>query len=622
MVCVMRSIPASPELGLATSPVLSVEGLSVRFGGRRGVVEAVSDLSFSVAAGECLALVGESGAGKSQAMLAVMNLTPKSAQASGSVRLGQLQLLGARRRLLNQVRGARIGMIFQDPMSSLAPHLRIADQIAESIVAHRGASWREARALATSLLDDLHVPDARRRARQYPHELSGGMRQRVMLAIALACDPVLLIADEPTTALDVTIQAQILALLAELKRTRAMAIVLITHDLGVAAGIADRIAVMQSGRLVELAPIRRLFDAPEHPYTRALLEAVPRLDSPSRARASSAARDTLLELRQVSVQFPLRGRLLRRRAAFAALEGVSLELKAGETVGIVGESGSGKSTLVRAVLQLVRLTAGEVVWLGTALQALTPAELRPLRRDLQIIFQDPIASLDPRMTALEIVAEPLALHRTQMTAPARREAALKMLERVGLSADIGDRYPHELSGGQGQRVGIARAMILGPKLLVCDEPLSALDVSVQRQITRLIEETRLESGTAILFVSHDLAVVRELCDRVLVLYLGHALEIAPAEALYVRPLHPYTRALLAAVPVPDPEIQPARLLRALEGEPPSSDAPPLGCVFHARCAHRIALCERVVPPLESAGAARWVACHRWRELDALGAGSP
>src|SRR5580700_204343 len=351
-VCAMRSIPASPEAALAATPVLSVEGLSVRFGSARAPVEAVSDLSFTVAAGECLALVGESGAGKSQAMLAVMGLTPPQAQVSGIVRLGNLQLSGARRRVWNGVRGARIGMIFQDPMSSLAPHLRVGDQIAEAIVAHRGARWREARERARALLASLHVTDPARRARQYPHELSGGMRQRVMLAMALSCDPTLLIADEPTTALDVTIQAQILALLAELKRTRAMGIVLITHDLGVAAGIADRIAVLQGGRLVELAPVRRLFAAPEHPYTRALLSAVPRLDadSPTARQCAPAASDfavpqsaALLQLRELTVHFPLRGGWRRPSAVLRALENVSLDLRPGESVCIVGESGSGKS---------------------------------------------------------------------------------------------------------------------------------------------------------------------------------------------------------------------------------------------------------------------------------------
>jgi oligopeptide/dipeptide ABC transporter ATP-binding protein len=624
----MRSIPASPEAALAATPVLSVEGLSVRFGSARAPVDAVSDLSFTVAAGECLALVGESGAGKSQAMLAVMGLTPPQAQVSGIVRLGNLQLSGARRRVWNGVRGARIGMIFQDPMSSLAPHLRVGDQIAEAIVAHRGVRWREARERARALLASLHVTDPARRARQYPHELSGGMRQRVMLAMALSCDPTLLIADEPTTALDVTIQAQILALLAELKRTRAMGIVLITHDLGVAAGIADRIAVLQGGRLVELAPVRRLFAAPEHPYTRALLSAVPRLDaaSPTARQCAPAASDlavpqsaALLQLRELTVHFPLRGGWRRPSAVLRALENVSLDLRPGESVGIVGESGSGKSTLARAVLQLVRPTAGEVVWLGCALQSLTAAQLRPLRRDLQIIFQDPLASLDPRMTALEIVAEPLRLHRSELTAPARRAEAATMLARVGLPAQIGGRYPHELSGGQGQRVGIARAMILRPKLLICDEPVSALDVSIQRQIMQLLEQMRRENGTSVLFVSHNLAVVREWCDRVLVLYLGHALEIAPTDTLYARPLHPYTRALLAAVPVPDPEIQPGRLLLALEGEPPSATAPPSGCVFHTRCAYKIALCASVTPPLESPAAEQQVACHRWRELDAAAA---
>jgi peptide/nickel transport system ATP-binding protein len=456
------------------------------------------------------------------------------------------------------------------------------------------------------------------------------MRQRAMIAMALACDPKLLIADEPTTALDVTVQAQLLALLAELKRERGMAIALITHDLAVVAGLADRVAVMQGGRIVESAPASRLFAAPEHPHTRALLQAARAETSgstASQAGSAQVAQDAqaglsqhagahaaaspsrgLLQIRNLGVQYRLRGaRVLK------AVDGVSFELPPGETLGIVGESGCGKSTLVRAVLQLIRPSTGAVVWAGQPLEHLRRGQLRPLRRDLQIVFQDPLDSLDPRMTVAEIVAEPLEIHRPALTALERAYAVREMLRRVGLTGDAGGRFPHELSGGQAQRVAIARAMILEPRLLVCDEPVSALDASIRGQIVELIRTLQREIGTSVLFVSHDLEVVRTLCERVLVLYLGRPMEMAAAAALYEHPLHPYTRALLAAVPIPDPSVQPGRLRAVLEGEPPSPTAPPSGCVFRTRCPHAVPLCAERVPAWE-ATAERYVACHRWREV--------
>jgi peptide/nickel transport system ATP-binding protein len=611
---------------------LCLEDLNVNFSAPEGDVHAVRNLSLKIAPGECLGVVGESGAGKSQAFLAALGLLAPNGRASGRARLGPLDLIGIRPVELDRIRGARIGMVFQDPMTSLTPHLRIGDQIAEPIVRHTGLSSRDAHRRALQLLNQVHVTDAERRMRQYPHELSGGMRQRVMIAIALACDPVLLIADEPTTALDVTIQAQILALLAELKRSRGMSMVLITHDMGAVAGVADRVAVMRNGKVVELNTVDAVFKAPQHEYTRQLLAAIPRIDgigmvtgamgasgyarvaSSTPSRASGAGTEPALALNDVRVQFNVRTGWFGAAKVLRAVDGVSLELGAGEGLGVVGESGSGKSTLARAALRLIRTQSGRVAWLGRPVDGLSQGELKPLRRDMQVIFQDPLASLDPRMTAGEIVSEPLRVHRPELDRASRDAAALQAFARVRLDTALATRYPHELSGGQCQRVGIARAMVLQPRLLICDEPVSALDVTVQEQIISLLADLKRESGLSILFISHNLAVVRQLCERILVLYLGQMMELAPAAAIYSRPLHPYARELLESAPIPDPDVQPARLKRALTGESPSPLSPPSGCVYRTRCPHAVDLCRERVPPWEMADdASRWVACHRWRE---------
>jgi peptide/nickel transport system ATP-binding protein len=599
------------------TPVLDIRDLGVSFVTPAGEVEAVSGLSLTVQAGECVGVVGESGAGKSQAFLAVMGLLPPNARVRGCARFGTTQLLGLPASELNHVRGVGLSMIFQDPLTSLTPHIRVGDQIAESIVRHLGGSWSSARARSLELLEQVHVSDPQRRMTQYPHELSGGMRQRVMTAIALACGPKLVIADEPTTALDVTIQAQILALLAELKRERGMSMVLITHDLGIVAGVADRVAVMQAGRIVELGAVGKILKRPEHTYTQALLAAVPRLDDvlPDAVADEAAKTGNLLTLSGLRVQFTLRGGWLGRGPVVRAVDGVDLALQPGEALGVVGESGSGKSTLARAVLRLLRPHSGRIVWLGRTIESLSARELVPLRRDMQLVFQDPLASLDPRMTVAEIVAEPLQVHRRDLGDAARKQAAAEMLLRVGLGRNLLARYPHELSGGQAQRVAIARAMVLKPKLLVCDEALSALDVSVQAQILALLQDLKREYHTSILFISHNLAVVRQLCERVVVLYLGRMMEQGPTDALYAAPAHPYTRGLLEAVPLPDPDLQPARLVRTLGGELPSPIAPPSGCVFRTRCPHARQICGETMPPWEAAGPARHVACHLWRELE-------
>ncbi len=634
----MPSIPPRVEEE-AASAVLRIAELSVAFVTPQGEIPAVREVSLAVSRGECLGVVGESGAGKTQLFLATLGLLPSTARVSGAAHLGREPLVGRTQQELDRLRGARIGLVFQDPMTSLTPHLRVGEQIAEPIVRHCGASWRQARAKALALLDRVHVPDAARRMWQYPHELSGGMRQRVMIAIALACEPELLIADEPTTALDVTIQAQILALFAELKRETGMAMVLITHDFGAVAGVADRVAVMQSGRIVESGTAAAVLKAPRHEYTRALLDHVLTLDSPAVAEAPADAREpsaatgrspargpfaapqVALDIASLSVKYPGRSWAGAARA-HPALDDVSLEVRAGEALGVVGESGSGKSTLVRAALQLIRPGAGRVTWMGRTLSELPARELKRLRRDLQIVFQDPLASLDPRMTIGAIVAEPLQVHEPQLDARAREGRVSEMLGRVGLGAEMAGRYPHELSGGQCQRVGIARAMVVGPRLLVCDEPVSALDVSVQAQILDLLASLKSEHGMSILLVSHNLAVVRRLCDRVLVLYRGRMMELADAETLFAHPLHPYTRELLDAVPVVDPDVQPERLARLRDfpqahGDTPEArgeDLPYGGCTFRMRCPHSVPVCAARVPAWEAAPGGTWVACHRFQEL--------
>jgi oligopeptide/dipeptide ABC transporter ATP-binding protein len=659
--------PRRDELISANAPaagaVLSLEHLGVTFASPRGVVQAVRNLSLAVGAGECLGVVGESGAGKSQAFLAALGLLAPNGRATGRTRFGSVDLLGLSAPELDRIRGARIGLVFQDPMTSLTPHMRIGDQIAEPLVRHEGVSFTEARTRALALLNQVHVTDAERRMRQYPHELSGGMRQRVMIAIALSCDPQLLIADEPTTALDVTIQAQILSLLAELKRSRGMSMVLITHDMGAVAGVADRVAVMRRGEIVEVGSVGAVFKTPQHAYTRELLAAVHgantyvpavvagegaevaaigeagheahdgavkavrraeiavgaavgvHVDTRSgNGDAPRAGLSPTLVLDDLRVNFKVRTSPFGKQRTLVAVDGVSLKLAAGEALGVVGESGSGKSTLARAALQLIRPESGRVVWLGRQVDALAQNALRPLRRDVQVIFQDPLASLDPRMTVDEIVLEPLQVHRPALDRAAADAAVLRALDLVRLDRELAGRYPHELSGGQCQRVGIARAMVTQPQLLICDEPVSALDATVQEQIVNLLADLKRETGLAILFISHNLSVVRQLCDRILVLYLGRMMELAPAASIYSRPLHPYTGELLESAPIADPDIQPARLSRVRLGDPPSPLSPPSGCVYRTRCPHAVAGCAERVPAWEEAEPGRWVACHRWRDL--------
>ncbi len=575
--------------------LLSVEGLTVAFGGRA----VVEDLSFAVRPGRTLAIVGESGSGKSITALTAMRLAEGlGATATGRMtfagRDGTVDLLALSQARMRRVRGKDVAMIFQEPMTSLDPVFTVGEQIAEALMLHEGMRRAEALAEAERLLETVRMPDARELLGRYPHQLSGGMRQRVMIAMALACRPRLLIADEPTTALDVTIQAQILGLIADLQRQFGMAVVFITHDMGVVAEIADDVVVMRHGRKVEDGPVAEIFAAPRHPYTRALLAAVPKLGSmageplPRRLPllspetgaeiAAPAAQDTartdappLLSVRDLAVRFDVRrtwlGGVTHR---VHAVETVSFDIRRGETLALVGESGSGKSTIGRTIQQLQPASAGEVIFDGRKVSEMTAAERHALRQQIQYIFQDPYASLDPRKTVGFSIAEPIRVHRLLHGAAVARRVA-ELLESVGLLPEHAARYPHEFSGGQRQRICIARALACNPRLIVADEALSALDVSVQAQIVNLFMELQERHGLSYLFISHDMSVVERISHRVAVLYLGQVVELGSRAQVFESPAHPYTRRLLSAVPSADPARRRPHV--PLEGEIPSPIRP-------------------------------------------------
>ena len=596
--------------------LLEVQGLNVRFATPDGEVHAVKDLSFTLEKGETLGIVGESGSGKSQSMLSLIGLLAANGRASGAARLAGRDLLTMPAAEQRRIRGRKIAMIFQDPMTSLNPYLTVEAQMLEVVRAHERVSKAAARARCLEMLEAVAIPEAAARLKRYPHELSGGMRQRVMIAASLLLNPEVLVADEPTTALDVTVQAQILALLKDLKQRFDTAIVLITHDLGVVAGLADRVLVMHGGELKEQGTVRDVFYRPQHEYTRALLKAVPRLDAPVpiESRIADGAGEPLVAVEALRVHFPVPGAgFFAKREMLRAVDGVDLTLQPGETLGVVGESGSGKSTLARAILKLVPSTAGSVTVLGRDLAALSAQGLRGIKREIQVVFQDPLASLNPRMTVGDIVSEPLWTHRPELSPAAVRAEVVDVLRRVGLSGSELNRYPHEFSGGQCQRIGIARALVLKPKIIVCDEPVSALDVSIQAQIVRLLLDLRREFGLALVFIAHDLAVVRQISHRVMVMYLGRVMEVANRDDLYERPSHPYTRALMSAVPLPDPDAERARRGEVLGGDLPSPIRPPSGCRFRTRCPHATPRCAGEVPALRTFRGGL-VACHRAEEL--------
>jgi peptide/nickel transport system ATP-binding protein len=566
-----------------SEPVLQVRNLTTSFRVGGEWLKAVDDVSFDVGAGETVAIVGESGSGKSVTSLSVMRLVSTvNGRIEGRILLDGEDLVAADEERMRRIRGDRVSMIFQEPMTSLNPVLTVGFQIAETLRYHRGLDKTAARAEVLRILDRVRIPGAARRVDDHPHQLSGGMRQRVMIAMALACRPRLLIADEPTTALDVTIQAQILDLIRELQAEEGMSVLFVTHDMGVVAEIADRVLVMWKGRLLEDRPVDEVFASPRHGYTKALLAAVPRLGEmnglarprrfpvidPIDGAVAVPARETrdtvqaggqpLLTVKGLVTRFPIRSGVIGRISGHVhAVENVSFSLAAGETLALVGESGCGKSTTGRSILRLIQPQAGEVRYAGEDVGSLDRAGLQAMRRKMQMVFQDPFASLNPRKSVGAAIAEPILVHGLASRSEARDRVA-ELMRKVGLAPEMAERYPHEFSGGQRQRLAIARALAVTPQLIVADEAVSALDVSVKAQVLNLMLDLQDEMGLAYLFISHDMAVVERVSHRVAVMYLGEIVEIGPRAAIFADPQHPYTRKLLAAVPVPDPALRKPR----------------------------------------------------------------
>jgi peptide/nickel transport system ATP-binding protein len=674
-----------------SEPVLSVRGLEVTFIGGGRPVPAVRGVDFDVYPNEVLGIVGESGSGKSVTSLAITGLLPDTARVAGSIRLGDVEVTEAEPEILRQMRGQDVGMIFQDPTTTLNPVFTIGRQVTEGQVAHGQIAAQRARERGIELLREVDIPDPTGRVAQYPHQFSGGMRQRAVIAMAMAGRPRLIIADEPTTALDVTVQAQVLSVLAKRQADTGAAVILITHDLGVIAEVAHRVAVMYGGLIVETGSVEEIFKRPRHPYTVGLLQSLPRIDArderlvpipgqppnPARlpsgctfhprcpigrdrercrieepplrdvgeghrsachyaeevaqlladaealqrapatvAAGTAAARVPLLAVDGLKVHFPIKAGILRRRVGWVrAVDGVSLTVNAGETLGLVGESGCGKTTTGRAIMGLIKATGGSIRFDGQEVTRLAQGELRKVRRNMQYIFQDPYSSLNPIKTVGDIVAEPLHIHGLyeEMGGAAR---VAELFELVGLPRTVLGRYPREFSGGQKQRIGIARALALQPRLLILDEPVAALDVSIQAQIINLLQDLQKELGLSYLFIAHDLSVVRHISDRVAVMYLGRIVEESEKTTLYETPVHPYTQSLLSAVPVPDPDARHTRRRIVLEGDIPNPANPPPGCNFHPRCFRATERCRIEEPAFEPyPGLPTRTACHHAGPLD-------
>ena len=670
--------------GAASAPVLAVRQLSVTFPGETGQVQAVRGLSYEVAPGEILAIVGESGSGKFVGALAVMGLLPGHAVVQAeSVCFEGRDLLRMGRAERRALRGRDMGMIFQDPMTALNPVMTVGAQLTEPLQQHLGMAPREAQARAQELLTLVGIPDAEARLKQYPHQFSGGMRQRVMIAIGLACNPRLLIADEPTTALDVTIQAQILALMQDLCRRLGVALVLITHNLGIVSRYADRVLVMYGGRMLERGAVQTVLANPRHLYTAGLLTSMPTLSGPpvhrlpaiegtppnpvalppgcpfsprcqhaqgscggelrvrrtdvgtesacvrldeltagrigwrsvpsvapgDRGGAPTAPEATpLVEVDRLEKRYAARAGLFGGGAGVMAVRDVSLTIGRRETVGVVGESGCGKSTLGRLLLRLEEPSGGRIAFKGQDITHAGPAALRPFRRQAQVVFQDPFSSLNPRQRIAEVLIEPMLVHRLVPGREAARAEAERLLQLVGLRQDHAERFAHQLSGGQRQRVAIARALAMQPEFIVCDEAVSALDVSIQAQVVNLLADLQERLDLSYLFIGHDLAVVRQIASRVAVMYLGRVVEIADKELFYRDPQHPYSQMLMSAVPGVAPSAAPA--VPAIQGEPPSPLAPPSGCAFRTRCPVAMSACAETVPELRQTRAGQHVACLR------------
>ncbi|REB08108.1 ABC transporter ATP-binding protein [Sporosarcina sp. BI001-red] len=538
-------------------PILRVKDLHVSFTMRDEDFQAVRGVSFEVGKGETLGIVGESGSGKSVTARSIMRLlpSPPSYMKEGMIEFQGENLNLKTEKEMESIRGKGIGMIFQDPMTSLNPTKRIGKQICESIIKHKNVSKRKAKRETIELLNMVGIKDSEVRYNQYPHEFSGGMRQRVMIAIALACKPALLIADEPTTALDVTIQAQILDLMKNIQQRFGTSIILITHDLGVVAEMCDHVVVMKKGEIVETGTTLEVFESPTHPYTKKLLNALPRLDEKKKEKRVSQLPEgidktiPLVQVTSLKQHFDS-----GKNGLTKAVDDISFHIRPGETLGLVGESGSGKSTTGRAILRLDDPTEGEVLYQGMAINRFTSKEMKNMRKHMQMIFQDPYSSLNPRFKILDIIGQALDIHRMSKNKAERKKRVEDLLRMVGLEPEHAMRYPHEFSGGQRQRIGIARALAVEPDFIVCDEPLSALDVSIQTQIVKLLEDLQHKLGLTYLFIAHDLSMVKHISDRVAVMYAGKIVELAESEELYNNPLHPYTKSLLAAIPIPDPRM--------------------------------------------------------------------